>query len=134
MESTAREIGDFFGNLPGEFSELYGAGNQVSEAQMEARLSLARLADQQRRGAASVGLHLSVKEGLENANLQFASQHLSALERKKITAQVAKRSGQITQRPSQRSRPSASGGRSIAAAQEAYEKRAAELGLDISED
>lgn len=133
MEVNAREIGEFFGGLPKEFSDLYGSGNKVSEAQMEARFTLGRMADQQRRGAASVGVHLSVKEALDNANLQFAAQHLSEIERKRITGQVKKRSSQITQRPSQRSRYSAAGEPSIEAAQEAYAKRAAELGLDIND-
>jgi hypothetical protein len=133
-EAMGREIGQFFRGLPEDgFAELYGKGDEVSTEQFENRQRLAQMADQIRYGAAAQGIDLSVGECLDRANMMFASEHMSRLERQKLSAQVKKRSSSVTNRPSQRRRSAGgqSGKPSDEAARDAYKAKAAELGLDV---
>lgn len=132
-QAVANEISEFFSSLPKEFSALYGEGGQVSQDQFGNRGQLAQLADQIGGGAAGQGIRLSVGECLQRANLMFASEHLSELERKRITERVQKRSERLTQRPSKRAARTAAGGEpSDEAAAAAYTQHAAELGFDVA--
>ena len=128
-----REVDQFFNGLPESRRELYGQGAKVSgEEHVKARQEVAELADQIRAGAAVQGLDLSVTDALERADALYAQDHIRSSERKKLTDQVARRSGRRTQRPTQRRRTRGAGAeRSTEAAMEAYETRAAELGLDV---
>ena len=84
-------------------------------------------------GASQQGIELTVQDGLERAHSVFASEHLEAIERKKITQQVQKRNRGITQRPTQR-RTGPAGAepkRSVEGAMAAYATKAAELGIDV---
>ena len=130
QQAVAQEIGQFFSNLPEEFSELYGKGDQVNEDQYGARARLAQLADQIQWGASRQGVELSVSEALERANLMHAAEHMEALTRKRITQSVKKRSKQLTNRPSQRKSAAPQEG-SEKSAEEAYRRRAAELGIEV---
>lgn len=90
------------------------------------------LADRIRAGSLAQGIDVSIGEGLEQANMLFAADHLAELERKRIKEQVQKRSRQITQRPTSRKRATpAEGGKSDAAAMAAYTERAEELNIAV---
>jgi hypothetical protein len=127
------EVDAFWKSQAGEFSDLYGdAGKTPTAQQMDARDNVALLADQIRSGAASQGIQMTVSEALERAHLVASAERLQELERKRLTSKVKKRSAQITARPTQRQRMAASTGKkSEQAAIEAYQQRAAELGLDL---
>ncbi len=132
MDAVAAETGKFFTGLPGEYDDLYGSGNQVSDEQFQTRGKLAELADRVRSGAASQGEDLTVGDALEQANMLIAAKHIGKLERKRLTAKVRKRSRQRTHRPTQRSRRGASGSdkpRGDEAALDAATEMFAELGI-----
>ncbi len=132
MDAVAAETGKFFTGLPGEYDDLYGSGNQVSDEQFQTRGRLAELADRVRSGAASQGEDLTVGDALEQANMLIAAKHIGKLERKRLTAKVRKRSRQRTHRPTQRSRRGVSGSdkpRGDEAAVEAAAEMFAELGI-----
>lgn len=131
QQAVADEVQGWFGDA-GDFAELYGADDSLSDTQYQNRQKLAMQADQIRLGASLQGVDLSVRECLDRANLQFAAEHLGEIERKKITRQVKKRSDRMTARPSNRQRSAApGGGKSEEAAMQAYQQRAAELGVDV---
>lgn len=132
MEAVGRDVNGFFSGLPNELKSLYGDGGQVTKEQEQAKQALCQLADQIQTGASMRGVQLSVHESLDRANLQFAAEHLSTLERKKITASVQKRSKQLTNRPTQRRKGSAPGGKnSDQDAMDAYSNRLAELDIVV---
>ncbi len=131
-DAMGQEIGQFFRGLPEEFASLYGKGTKVTGEHLVARQELALLADRIRAGSLAQGLDVSIGEGLDQANMLFAVDHLAELKRKEIKGQVQKRSRQITQRPTSRKRAThAEGGKSDAAAMEAYTNRAEELGITV---
>lgn len=132
-QGVADEVGKFFSGLGDEYESLYGKGNEVTGEQIETRQKLGLMADHIRRGAQEYGFDLSVIEALQKANLMLSAEHLSTIERKKITAAVKKRSRKITQRPSQRQRQAHSD-QSETSAIAAYTKKAADLGVDVREE
>lgn len=133
IQSIGKEIGDFFKGLPDDFGSMYGEGAQVSEDQFNSRRTVAMRADQIRYGASRQGIELSVSECLERANMEFASEHMATLERKRITDEVKARSEQITERPTQTGAPTGQPAeRSKAAAEAAYAQRAVELDYSVA--
>ena len=74
---------------------------------------------------------MGVSEALDLANNSLATKHLAEIERKRITAQVKRRSSQLTQRTTQRSATDGAAKPSPQTAEAAYAARAAELGHDI---
>lgn len=136
QQYVGQQIGQFFKSLGSEFSDLYGTtgGNGgVTEEQLANRSALANLADQMTAGARVHGIELTVQDALERAHSLYASEHLEAIERKRLTEQVKKRNRGITQRPTQRRTAPAGqpAERSLQSAMDAYATRAAELGIDV---
>ena len=132
-EAMASEVNDFFDNLPDAFAGLYGTKDKVDEDQFDTRLEIGQHADQIRRGARQQGIELPVREVLERAHLKHASKHMAETERKKLAGKVKKRSGRLTQRPTNRTSPKSSAEHSDEAATDAYAAKAAELGFDVAD-
>lgn len=130
--STQQEISGFWTKtVPSEYQEIYGS-KDATQQQYDLRLEVARLADQIRTGAAIHGEDMSVSDALEMAMHMHATPHLGAIERRKLTQQVSRRSSQRTARPTQRSgRPDSTPAKGEDAAMDAYRQRAAELGIDL---
>jgi hypothetical protein len=130
--AVATEATTVLEKLSGQFADLYGKDTlQLSDPQKQARTNLAGIADQLRAGAKSQGRELSVSEALNRAHLIVSAGHRQQAVRKQVTEQVQRRSKQISAKPTQRRNPTTAGGRSDAAAIEAYNRKAAELGLEV---
>lgn len=130
--AVATEATTVLEKLSGQFADLYGKDTlQLSDPQKQARTNLAGIADQLRAGAKMQGRELSVTEALNRAHLIVSAGNRQQAVRKQVTEQVQRRSKQITAKPTQRRNPATAGGRSDATAIEAYNRKAAELGLEV---
>lgn len=136
-QNVAKEATMWFNGVKDDFGEMYGIGTTTpSQEQMQAKRALTLTADRIRNGARTQGIQMTVSEALEQAHLMIAADHYQEVERKRITAQIKRRSASITARPTQRRSPAVSGTggdtvKSLEAAQEAYAAKAAELGIDL---
>lgn len=132
-DQVVGHIRQFFNGLTDDFHGLYGKqGEQLSDEQRGNREKLAMLADQIRTGASLQRIDMTVPEALRQANQMFAMEHISALERKRLTKAVQKRSQQRTHKPSHSDRVNSKGAsapRSTQSAIEAYAKKAREIGF-----
>lgn len=135
-QNIAKEATMWFDGVKEDFGEMYGLGTTTpSQEQMQVKRALTLTADRIRNGARTQGIQMTVSEALEQAHLMLAADHYQEVERKRITAQIKRRSASITARPTQRKAPAVSGTgagpeKSIQAAQEAYAAKLAELGID----
>lgn len=130
--AVAQEAGGVMSGLAKTFGDLYGVDTtKLSLVQQQARQNLANVADQIRAGAKQQGHELSVTEAINRAHLIVSADHRQQVSRKQVTEQVRSRSKQITAKPSQRSNPTLTGVKSDTTAAEAYQRRAAELGIEI---
>lgn len=127
QEQVGEQVNRFFDGLPETHQQLYGAKQKVDGDQSTKRQEVAQLADQILAGAELQDVPMSIDEALDRAVTLHAKDHLSNLERKRITSQVKKRSTQMTARPSNRNRQRPGG---EAKAQEAVAAKMAELGVD----
>ena len=127
------QVNGFFNDLPEEYHELYGHGEDLSEAQIKNREAVCGLGDQVRSGASLQGLDMAVTEALDRSVSMHSTEHLESINRQKLAKKVRNRSSKITSRPTQRRQSEAEGhssGRSESKAQEALAARMAELGID----
>lgn len=133
MQSVAREVNGFSKGLEQDYSDLYGTSKARSKEQQSTLQQVYQNADFIRQGAMSKGVNMTVSEALERAHNMVASNYLEEQTRKRIVAQVKKRSGSLTQRPSQRKAGNLDQNgqpkKSIEAATEALAARMAELGI-----
>jgi len=131
LRTEARTV---FTDLSKRFADLYGSEDKAAtEKQNEAKQRLGELADQIRTAAKLQGRELSVREALNRAHLIVSADYRDAVVRKQITEQVQKRGNAITARPTQRRNPVTSASKTRATAEDAYAKKAAELGIEIGD-
>lgn len=131
--AVASEATTVVSKLSEKFGDLYGKDSlQLSEAQQTARRNLGGIADQIRAGAKQQGRELTVTEALNRAHLIVSADHSRQAVRKDITEQVQKRNKQITAKPSQRRNPVSVNAKSDDQATDAYLRKAAELGIEVS--
>jgi hypothetical protein len=119
-------------DLSTKFKDVYGEDGKANPIQQQTRQNLANLADQIRAGAKLQGKEMSVKDALTRAHSIVTADRRDQAVRNQVKEQVQKRSKQITARPTARQTVSQSSGkRTEQTASDAYERRAAELGLEL---
>lgn len=119
-----------FEQVRGQFKDFYGPKDgQLTPGQQQARSTVATLADQIRAGARAQGKDVTIKDAIARAHAIVTHDMQQQTARQQIVQQVQKRAKSATLPPSQRkTRPT--GTKSDAAAQDAYRKKAMELGMD----
>lgn len=131
-QAIASEANGVFEKLSESYSNVYGKGPVLNQAQSASRQHVAQLADQLRSGARLQGRELSVTEALKRAHLIETAELRVADGRKQVQQSVQRRSRQISARPTQRNSVNqATGQKTESSAAEAYERRAAELGIEV---
>lgn len=132
QQAVASEANGVFSKLAEQYPDVYGKGTALSAAEGMSRNKVAQIADQLRAGAKMQGRELSVTEALNRAHLIETSERRASDGRKQVQQQVQKRSKQITAKPTQRNNPAqASSRKTDSRAAEAYERKAAELGIEV---
>lgn len=129
-ELSKTEARQTFGTLSTKFTDLYGEqGKARSPEQQTAVADLAEVADQLRAGAKARGQDLSVADAINRAHLLVSHEYTQQTVRKSIKEQVQKRAKGLSARPTQRSNPVLSSGKSREAAKDALTRKAADLGI-----
>lgn len=100
--SQQREVTGIFKGWETDFADLYGSGDQLTPAQVDARLKVGQMADQIAAGAAAQGIDLTISEALDRAHSHLTKDRVKEMARKEITSAVAGRAKAITSRPTQR--------------------------------
>jgi hypothetical protein len=104
MEALHQQIDGFFNARKG-YESVYGVGknrSDLSDQEMQNRISVIEEADAIRAGAMSQGRQLTVQDALEMAHNLVTSTKQRETARRDIANSVQKRQGQATVRPSQR--------------------------------
>lgn len=132
---VAQETVSYTKGLEADFGDLYGTEKSRSEEQQATLNEVYSEADLILLGAQRKRVNMSVSEALERAHNRVASKFLEQQTRKRVLAQVQKRSSQITQRPTQR-KPGLNGNgqsdgkKTTQGAIEALTRRMQELGIE----
>jgi chorismate mutase len=120
MEGLVKDLPDFYGADP----------RALTPMQVQTRRNLAWTADQLRAGAERMGVSLSVGDAMKQAHLTVTAHLQHARARQQISKSLEKRAKTLTARPSTRT-SGVSNNKSIKAAEEAYARKASELGISV---
>jgi len=131
-----READSFFATAAKDYGEMFGEGEinalDPNSDQAKARMGLLEEADMILSGAAAKGRQMSVREAMNRALAISTKGQAEERAREQLNSKVKKRSRQRIRRPTSRTIPDKKQ-TSDDAAMEAYEKKAAELGVSLSE-